>query len=214
MSRGGHSWAKRAFDLTLGTLLLVVALPLMAVTALVVRLTLGSPVLFAQERPGLHEKPFTIRKFRTMSDARDGRGEPLPDGERLTGFGRWLRRTSLDELPELVNVIRGEMSLVGPRPLLMEYLSRYTPRQSRRHEVRPGITGLAQVRGRNLLDWEERFELDVWYVEHWSMGLDLAILLWTMRAVVRGDGITQAGQATAAKFTGSAAPPPPREHRG
>jgi lipopolysaccharide/colanic/teichoic acid biosynthesis glycosyltransferase len=214
MSRTSSLRTKRAFDLLLALLLLVPALPLMAVIALALRLALGTPVLFAQVRPGLRGEPFTIWKFRTMSEARGADGALLADNQRLTPLGGWLRGSSLDELPELFNVIRGDMSFVGPRPLLMEYLPRYTPRQARRHEVLPGITGLAQVRGRNLLRWEDRFELDVWYVEHRSMRLDLQILLWTLLAVIRREGINQPGHATAAKFTGTTVPSPPRGHRG
>jgi lipopolysaccharide/colanic/teichoic acid biosynthesis glycosyltransferase len=178
-------------------------LPVFAAVALAVRVSLGSPVLFRQKRPGLNGEPFTLLKFRSMRDARDMAGRSLPDSARMTALGRVLRRTSLDELPELVNVLRGEMSLVGPRPLLMEYLPLYTPRQARRHEVRPGLTGLAQVRGRNALSWEERFELDLWYVEHRSLGLDLMILGQTAWKVIAGEGINQPGHETAEEFRGS-----------
>jgi sugar transferase EpsL len=194
---------KRPFDLIVGGILLVVALPVMLLVALVVRWNLGSPVLFRQTRPGLDGRPFDLLKFRTMKNAAEPVHCARPDGERLTRVGRWLRGTSLDELPELVNVVRGEMSLVGPRPLLMQYLERYTPRQARRHEVRPGITGLAQVSGRNRLSWEERFELDVWYVDHWSFALDLRILLRTAARVLIADGINQPGHDTATEFLGS-----------
>jgi sugar transferase EpsL len=163
----------------------------------------GSPVLFRQQRPGLHGRPFEVLKFRTMTDERGPDGELLPDEHRLTGFGKTLRSTSLDELPELWNVIRGDMSLVGPRPLLMEYLPRYSPRQARRHEVRPGVTGWAQVNGRNAPDWEERLEMDVWYVENRTFLLDLRILLRTVLAVLRREGISREGHATAPKFGGS-----------
>jgi sugar transferase EpsL len=165
---------------------------------------LGSPVLFRQQRPGQHGRPFTIYKFRTMSDVRDGQGNLLPDAGRLTPFGRFLRRTSLDELPELFNVLKGEMSLVGPRPLLTEYLDRYTLEQARRHEVRPGITGWAQVNGRNALTWEQKFALDVWYVDHLSFWLDLKILALTGWKVLRCEGISQTGHATMEEFFGSA----------
>jgi lipopolysaccharide/colanic/teichoic acid biosynthesis glycosyltransferase len=195
--------SKRAFDVVVSSAALVVLAPLIAVVALAVRINLGAPVLFRQQRPGRHGRPFTLLKFRSMRDARDAGGRVLPDGDRLTPFGRALRRTSLDELPELVNVLRGEMSLVGPRPLLMQYLPRYTPRQARRHEVRPGITGLAQVSGRNALSWEERFELDVWYVDHQSLRLDLAILARTAMKVLVGDGVSQPGHDTAMEFMGS-----------
>jgi lipopolysaccharide/colanic/teichoic acid biosynthesis glycosyltransferase len=167
-----------------------------------VRLRLGAPVFFRQQRPGLHGRPFTILKFRTMRDAVDAGGSPLPDAERLTRLGKFLRSTSLDELPELLNVLGGDMSLVGPRPLLMQYLERYTPEQARRHEVRPGITGWAQVNGRNAITWERKFELDVWYVDHRSFLLDLRILARTLAGVVRREGITQPGSATAEEFRG------------
>lgn len=194
---------KRLFDLLLSIgLLLALALPLLFMWALVIR-KLGSPVLFRQVRPGLHGRPFMMVKFRTMTDERGADGEFLPDAQRLTPFGRFLRATSLDELPELWNVLRGEMSLVGPRPLLMEYLPRYTPEQARRHEVRPGITGWAQVNGRNALSWEERFKLDVWYVDHRSVLLDLRILWLTVRKVLVREGIHADGEATMPRFTGS-----------
>jgi sugar transferase EpsL len=182
--------------------LLLAAAPVMAMVALAVRFLLGSPVIFRQERPGYLGRPFTMYKFRTMRDVLDANGRPLPDSARLTRFGRFLRATSLDELPELVNVLRGEMSLVGPRPLLMEYLERYTPRQRLRHQVRPGITGWAQIHGRNALSWEEKFELDVWYVENRSLLLDFKILLLTLARVARREGISQPGHATSEKFGG------------
>ncbi|MCZ8253493.1 MAG: sugar transferase [Hylemonella sp.] len=194
---------KRLFDLLLSIgLLLVLALPLLLLWALV-RRKLGSPVLFRQVRPGLHGRPFMMVKFRTMTDERGADGELLPDARRLTSFGRFLRATSLDELPELWNVLRGEMSLVGPRPLLMEYLPLYSPEQARRHEVRPGITGWAQVNGRNALSWEERFKLDVWYVDHRSLWLDLRILWLTVRKVIVREGISAQGEATMTRFTGN-----------
>ena len=177
--------------------------PVVAILALVVRIRLGAPVLFRQVRPGLGARPFTLYKFRTMVEARSADGRPLPDETRLTGLGRFLRSFSLDELPELVNVLRGEMSLVGPRPLLTAYLDRYTPEQARRHEVLPGITGWAQVNGRNALNWEQKFEHDVWYVDHWSLWLDLKILAITMFKTLRREGINQPGQATAEEFWGS-----------
>ncbi|AMA71675.1 MULTISPECIES: sugar transferase [Aneurinibacillus] len=194
--------AKRVFDLVCALVLLVVTLPVMGITALLVRIKLGSPVLFKQKRPGLHGKPFYIYKFRTMTDERDENGELLPDEVRLTGFGRWLRRLSLDELPQLFNVVKGELSLVGPRPLLMEYLPRYTPRQARRHEVKPGITGWAQVNGRNAISWEEKFELDVWYVDRQSFWLDMKILWLTLFKVIRSEGINKEGHATTTEFMG------------
>ncbi|NMC02463.1 MAG: sugar transferase [Chloroflexi bacterium] len=194
---------KRLLDLTLTFPALLFLLPVGALVALLVRLRLGAPVLFCQQRPGRHGRPFMLYKFRTMTDARDAQGALLPDAERLTPFGRFLRSTSLDELPELFNVLKGEMSLVGPRPLLMEYLPRYTPEQRRRHEVRPGLTGWAQVNGRNALSWEEKFALDVWYVEHCSFWLDLKILWRTLVKVLRREGISSEGHATASKFMGS-----------
>ena len=197
---------KRIMDVCVGTLLLAVSLPTLAIVALVVRTALGSPVLFRQQRPGLGGRPFEILKFRTMRDARARDGAQLPDAERLTRVGRWLRKTSIDEIPELFNVLRGDMSLVGPRPLLPQYLDRYSSRQARRHEVRPGLTGLAQVSGRNALSWEDRFELDVWYVDHWSLLLDLRILARTIQKVLFREGISQPGHQTAAEFTGTNPP--------
>jgi len=176
--------------------------PLFLVVALIVRVTLGTPVLFRQRRPGQYGRSFTLLKFRTMTDARGADGESLPDADRLTKVGRFLRRTSLDELPELVNVLRGDMSLVGPRPLLSEYLHLYSREQARRHEVKPGITGWAQINGRNAISWERKFELDVWYVDHRSLRLDLRIMAATVRGLVRGDGISEPGHVTARKFTG------------
>lgn len=195
--------SKRAFDLLASVIALPVLLPIMLGIAIILRLRIGSPVLFVQSRSGLGAKVFKMFKFRTMTDARDARGQLLPDQSRLTSFGRWLRRTSLDELPELWNVLRGDMSLVGPRPLLAEYIPLYTPEQARRHEIRPGITGWAQVNGRNALSWEDKFELDVWYVDHRSLWLDLKILGMTVWKVLRSDGISQQGQATAEPFRGS-----------
>ena len=194
---------KRLFDLALTIPALILLTPVIAIIAVAVATRLGRPIFFAQQRPGLGGKPFVLFKFRTMLDARDVTGEMLPDAARLTPFGRFLRSTSLDELPELINVLRGEMSLVGPRPLLMQYLDRYTPEQARRHEVCPGLTGWAQVHGRNALTWEERFALDIWYVEHRSIALDLRILLMTVARVLRRDGIAQPGQATMQEFMGS-----------
>jgi sugar transferase EpsL len=193
---------KRALDLAIALPLILFGWPLLALTALLVRLRLGSPLLFRQQRPGLHGRPFTLLKFRTMSDARDDRGILLQDAQRLTRFGEFLRRTSLDELPELVNVLKGEMSLVGPRPLLMQYLDRYTPEQMRRHEVKPGITGWAQVNGRNALTWEDKFALDIWYVDHRSLWLDIKILLLTLWKAITREGISHPGQATMEEFTG------------
>ena len=182
---------------------LVVGAPVFLIVAAAVAVDLGTPVLFRQRRPGLGGRPFILVKFRTMRDAVDANGHPRPDAERLTRFGRFLRSSSLDELPELWNVLRGEMSLVGPRPLLMEYLPLYSPEQARRHEVRPGVTGWAQVNGRNALGWAERFALDVWYVDHRSFWLDLKICWLTVLRVVRREGISQAGQATMEPFRGT-----------
>lgn len=194
---------KRTMDFLGAFLGLTLGSPLLALIAVAVRVRLGSPVLFRQERPGFGGSPFTIYKFRTMTDARAADGALLPDAERITPLGRFLRRTSLDELPELINVLRGDMSLVGPRPLLMEYLPLYTPRQARRHKVRPGITGLAQVRGRNAISWSERFELDVQYVDRMSFTLDLKIFLLSIGAVVRGRGVSQPGRVTVDRFLGN-----------
>jgi lipopolysaccharide/colanic/teichoic acid biosynthesis glycosyltransferase len=194
---------KRLFDLLAALLAsLLLALPLLAL-AWLIRRKLGSPVLFCQVRPGLHGRPFTMVKFRTMTDERGPDGALLPDAQRLTPFGRFLRASSLDELPELWNVLKGDMSLVGPRPLLMEYLPLYTPEQARRHEVRPGITGWAQVNGRNAISWADKFALDVWYVDHRTLWLDVQILWRTVRKVLVRDGISAAGEATMQKFTGS-----------
>jgi len=198
---------KRVFDLGAVLVTLPLWLPLLAGVALLVRCRLGQPVFFRQRRPGWHGEVFELLKFRTMLDQRDGTGRLLPDEERLTDFGRWLRSTSLDELPELWNVLRGEMSLVGPRPLLVEYLDRYSPRQARRHEVRPGLTGYVQVMGRNALTWEEKFEWDVRYVETRTFWLDLKILLLTVKAVLQRDGISAKGDATMPEFKPAAVPP-------
>jgi lipopolysaccharide/colanic/teichoic acid biosynthesis glycosyltransferase len=195
---------KRLLDFTAALTGLVLLLPLLLAIALLVRLKLGRPVLFRQIRPGLHGTPFGMLKFRSMTDLRDPQGALLPDAERLPPFGRWLRSSSLDELPELWNVLKGEMSLVGPRPLLMEYLALYSPHQARRHEVRPGITGWVQVNGRNALSWEDKFNLDVWYVDHASLALDLRILALTVLRVLRPQGVNAPGSATAEKFTGGA----------
>lgn len=194
---------KRGLDVLAAGIGLIVCAPILAATAVLVRLSLGSPVLFRQERPGLHARPFVLYKFRTMREAVDERGRPRADEERLTRVGALLRSTSLDELPELWNVLRGDMSLVGPRPLLMEYVDLYTPAQSRRHLVRPGITGWAQINGRNSLPWDERLAMDVWYVENRSLWLDLRILLLTLWRVVRREGISQEGHVTMERFRGS-----------
>ncbi len=194
---------KRLFDIFVIAAAAVIVLPVIFIVAVIVRLQLGSPVLFQQVRPGLHGRPFVLCKFRTMRDSVDDSGRLLPDDKRLTPVGMLLRSTSLDELPELINVLRGEMSLVGPRPLLEEYLPIYSERQARRHEVRPGITGWAQVNGRNALEWDERLEMDVWYVENQSLLLDLKILWLTVSTVLSRDGIAEPGKATMTKFRGS-----------
>jgi len=194
---------KRIFDISVSVVTLMLLAPVMALVAWQIRRRLGSPVLFRQVRPGLNGKPFKMVKFRTMRDAVDAQGNPLPDSERLTPFGTFLRSTSLDELPELWNVLKGDMSLVGPRPLLMEYLPLYSAEQYRRHEVRPGVTGWAQVNGRNALSWEEKFKLDVWYVDNRSFWLDLKILLLTIKKVFIREGISGEGEATMSKFTGN-----------
>lgn len=194
---------KRAFDIAASTSALVVLSPVLAITAYKVKKELGSPVLFRQTRPGLHGRPFEMIKFRTMKDATDKEGNALPDSERLTEFGKKLRASSLDELPELWNVLKGDMSLVGPRPLLMEYLPLYNAEQAKRHNVRPGVTGYAQVNGRNSLSWEDKFKLDTWYVEHQSLWLDMKILLKTVKKVIIKDGISAEGEATMTKFTGT-----------
>ncbi|MBD9399648.1 sugar transferase [Pseudomonas sp. PDM11] len=194
---------KRFMDIVLASLGLIVLSPLIGILALCIRRKLGSPVIFSQMRPGMHGKPFEMVKFRTMLDAFDASGNPLPDSQRMTPFGRLLRSTSLDELPELWNVLKGEMSLVGPRPLLMEYLPLYSPEQYRRHEVRPGVTGWAQINGRNALSWEDKFKLDVWYVDNRSFWLDCKILFLTVKKVLVRDGISADGEATMTKFTGN-----------
>lgn len=194
------SWRKRLFDVSVALVGLALLWPLLLGVALIVRLTLGSPVFFVQERPGLNGRPFRLCKFRTMHAATGSDGRPLPDAARLTRLGGFLRATSIDELPELWNVLTGDMSLVGPRPWLMEYLQHFTAEQMRRHAVRPGITGWAQVHGRNATSWEERLRLDLWYVDHWSLWLDLRILLRTVWTVIRRDGISAAGHATMPRF--------------
>lgn len=194
---------KRCFDIILIVLCSFILLPVLLIVAVAVKCMLGSPVLFCQKRPGLNGEPFQIYKFRTMLDGRDASGHMLPDEQRITAFGCLLRSSSLDELPELLNVLKGDMSLVGPRPLLMEYLGRYTEEQMRRHEVLPGITGWAQINGRNALSWEEKFNLDVWYVDNRSLWLDIKILFMTVVRVVRRDGISQQDHVTMSKFIGS-----------
>ena len=194
---------KRIIDIILSLFIIIVCLPILAAVVLMVYMSLGSPIFFVQVRPGLNGKPFKIVKIRTMKNAVDGNGNLLPDSERMTAFGHKLRSTSLDELPNLFNVLLGNMSLVGPRPLLMEYLPLYTPKQARRHEVRPGITGWAQINGRNVVSWEQKFELDVWYVNNHNIWLDIKILFLTLKKVLIREGISSTGNATMPKFTGS-----------
>lgn len=194
---------KRSFDFAVSLMALIILSPIMLTTAILARYKIGSPILFKQQRPGLHSKPFYLYKFRTMTDERDEEGELLPDHMRLTPFGKFLRKYSLDELPQLFNVLKGDISLVGPRPLLMEYLELYTPEQARRHEVKPGITGWAQVNGRNAISWEEKFKLDVWYVDNRSFWLDLKIIFLTVVKVFKSEGINHAGHVTMEKFTGT-----------
>ena len=202
---GGRSYQaiKRLIDFVLSAIALVLLSPVICVLALLIFLVIGRPVMFRQTRPGSHGRVFELVKFRTMKDARDHQGALLPDEQRMTAFGSWLRRTSLDELPGLINVLRGEMSLVGPRPLLVDYLPLYTAQQARRHDVRPGITGWAQVNGRNAIDWDDKLAMDVWYVDNCSFGLDLKIIWRTMSKVIRADDITRAGHVTTPRFTGS-----------
>jgi len=197
--------SKRIFDLILTSLGLIILSPIILLTAILVRIFLGTPVLFRQTRPGYKGTPFTVYKFRTMTDTRDAQGNLLSDDIRLTRFGKFLRSLSLDELPELFNILRGEMSLVGPRPLLMEYLPLYSAEQMRRHDVHPGLTGWAQINGRNAIDWPTRFALDVWYVDHWSFWLDIKILFMSLWKVVQREGINQPGQATIEYFKGNKA---------
>jgi len=194
---------KRLFDLLVSSLVLLVFSPLYLLVALLIWLSDGWPVIFTQERPGLHGKIFRMWKFRTMRDVRDGKGELLPDAERIFPIGKFLRKTSLDELPEFINVFLGEMSIVGPRPLLVAYLERYSPEQARRHEVLPGVTGWAQINGRNAISWQKKFELDVWYVDHWSFWLDIKIILLTIWKALTGEGVSQPGHATMDEFMGN-----------
>ncbi len=202
---------KRGGDVLAALSLLLLLSPLLLLVALLVRMRLGHPVLFRQVRPGLHGRPFTVLKFRSMREAFTADGRPLPDSERLTRLGRFLRRSSLDELPQLWCVLRGDMSLVGPRPLLMKYLPLYSPAQARRHLMRPGITGWAQVHGRNAVTWNEKFVLDTWYIDHWNLWLDLRILVLTVLAVLTRRGVEKPGFATTEEFTGQAEPAPPAE---
>ena len=197
---------KRVFDLLLSIPVLILVSPVIIVVTLLVRMRLGSPVFFSQLRPGLHARPFYMLKFRTMTNTRGSDGRLLLDDKRMTRLGNFLRRTSIDELPEFVNVFKGDMSLVGPRPLLMQYLDRYTPEQARRHEVKPCITGWAQVNGRNAITWEEKFKLDVWYVDNWSLWLDIKIIAMTIWKILQREGISQPGQATMEEFKGIGKP--------
>ena len=206
-SKPHKDYIKRFFDLLAAVPSLILFSPVLAFIGFLVRMRTGIPVLFRQVRPGLHGEPFIIYKFKTMADERDSNGNLLPDSERLTKFGCFLRSASLDELPELLNVIKGDMSIVGPRPLLVEYLDRYTSEQARRHEVKPGITGWAQVNGRNRLSWEERFKLDVWYVDNWSIGLDVKIIFLTLIKMLNREGISAKEHVTMTAFMGS------RNHR-
>lgn len=194
---------KRPMDFCLSLTALILLSPLLVIISLLVRIKLGSPVIFMQERPGLNEKIFTIYKFRTMTDERDSNGQLLPDSDRLTKFGRWLRTTSLDELPELINILKGDMSIVGPRPLLVQYLPLYNEMQRRRHEVRPGLTGLAQVSGRNEIDWQEKFALDIQYIDQISFVNDLKIIILTIAKVIKKEGVNQKQQATVQYFKGN-----------
>jgi len=196
-------FVKRLFDIITSAAGLIVISPLLMVLVVLVRLKLGSPILFCQQRPGLGGKGFVIYKFRTMTDQRDASENLLPDEQRLPAFGRFLRSTSFDELPELLNVLKGDMSIVGPRPLMMKYLGRYSPEQARRHEVKPGITGWAQINGRNAISWEDKFKLDVWYVDNWTLWLDMKIILKSIWMVITREGITQQGRATMDEFMGT-----------
>lgn len=194
---------KRLFDLLLVMVSAPVWLPLLLIVAVLVRVKLGSPVLFCQKRPGLNSRIFEMLKFRTMTDARNNLGVLLPDAERLSSFGVWLRSTSLDELPELLNVLKGDMSIVGPRPLLAQYLDRYSPRQARRHEVRPGLTGWAQVNGRNALSWEDKFEFDIWYIDHQTLRFDVYVILKTLGVLIKRNGVSSSDSVTMPEFLGS-----------
>jgi sugar transferase EpsL len=198
-----RKWGKRGLDIAVSAAAILLLSPLFLIVALLVRLKLGHPVFFSQERPGIQGRPFTLYKFRSMTDQRDASGSLLPDAQRLTRFGKLLRGTSLDELPELFNVLKGDMSIVGPRPLIMAYLSRYTPEQARRHEVLPGITGWAQINGRNAISWEKRFELDIWYIDNCSWQIDLKILALTCWKVIKREGISEAGHQTMSEFMGT-----------
>jgi lipopolysaccharide/colanic/teichoic acid biosynthesis glycosyltransferase len=194
---------KYTCDRIVAAIAILIFSPLILIVAIAIHFNMGSPVIFTQPRPGKNSRIFTFYKFRTMTDARDAEGKLLPDGDRITPFGEWLRQTSLDELPQLLNILKGDMSFIGPRPLIVEYLDRYTPEQARRHEVLPGVTGLAQINGRNAISWEEKFKLDVWYVDNWNLWLDFKILFLTFFKVLQQEGITQEGYATSEEFKGT-----------
>lgn len=201
--KGFSLFLKRCIDIVGALIILILMAPIMVVIAMAILCTMGRPVLFIQKRPGQNGRIFNFYKFRTMGNGRDAQGQPLPDAERLTGLGRFLRHSSLDEFPQFLNVLKGELSIVGPRPLLVEYLPRYSPEQARRHDAMPGITGWAQVNGRNAISWNEKFRLDVWYVDNWSLGLDIKIMFMTVIKVFQRHGISQPGQATMEKFSGN-----------
>jgi len=194
---------KRLFDIIASIIFIILFAPILLVLCFLVRRKMGSPIIFSQVRPGLNARPFTMIKFRSMIDAYDEKGEPLPDSERLTRFGKFLRSSSIDELPEIWNVLKGDMSLVGPRPLLMEYVPLYTPEQAKRMDIRPGVTGWAQVNGRNAISWEKKFEMDVWYVENRTLWLDIKIIFMTLKKIIIKEGISADGEATMSKFTGT-----------
>ena len=196
-------FSKRLLDIILSALILILASPLLLITAALIFLSYGAPIIFKHERPGKDGQPFKLIKFRSMRDARDQEGNVLPDAERITRFGQFIRKTSIDELPELYNVLRGDMSLVGPRPLLMQYLQRYSAEQARRHDVLPGVTGWAQINGRNAISWDDKFKYDLWYIDHWTFWLDVKIIFLTIWKVLKGDGISQPGRATMDEFMGN-----------
>ena len=196
-------YSKRLLDIILSALILIIASPFLLLTAVLIFLSYGTPILFKHERPGKDRKPFKLIKFRSMRDARDPEGNFLPDADRITRFGQFIRRTSIDELPEFYNVLRGDMSLVGPRPLLMQYLQRYSPEQARRQDVLPGVTGWAQINGRNAISWDDKFKYDLWYIDHWTFWLDIKIIFLTIWKVLKGDGISQPGRATMDEFMGN-----------
>lgn len=196
-------FSKRLLDIILSAIILILASPLLLLTAVLIFLSYGAPIFFKHERPGKDGLPFKLIKFRSMRDARDQKGNILPDAERITRFGRFIRRTSIDELPEFYNVLRGDMSLVGPRPLLMQYLKRYSVEQARRHDVLPGVTGWAQINGRNAISWDDKFKYDLWYIDHWTFWLDVKIIFLTIWKVLKGDGVSQPGRATMDEFMGN-----------